>query len=178
MLNELHQSAAAAEGYLGPATILAIQGNRVHLETPDAFPWATMAMAQGYEPQEGDQVLAITRGKEWYVIGLIQGTGRSSFTVPGDLEFRAPRGRIDFVSRDGVSLRSRAVELVADTMEFTARSIFERFVDATRWVKDAIHTRAGRTDTVVEGDSHLQAGEIIEQAEGDVRIDGKTIHLA
>lgn len=164
--------------YLGPATVRHIDGRRVQLECPDEFPWATLALAQNYQPEEEDVVLAIGSGDNWYVIGVIDGHGRTSIVAPGDLENHAPAGRIDLLARDGIHLQSGFVEIVAEKLELTARRVFERFSDATQWVTEALHMRVGRMDTTVEGLYHLDAEEIIERAEKDVTIDGKMIHLA
>jgi hypothetical protein len=58
-----------------------------------------------------------------------------------------------------------------------ARSVLERFQNATRWVKEAFQVRAGRMRTQVSGDWRLKADTITERSEGDVKIDGRKIHL-
>lgn len=172
------QETPRKSSYLGPAKILAVQGNRVQLECPDAFPWAILALAQTYQPVEGDTVLAVTHGDDWYVIGVIEGRGDTRIVVPGNLEFLAPRGRIDLVSRDGVHLKSKLVEIIAGKLEVTAKSVVERFLDLTQWVKGAFHQRTGSSRIKVEGDHQILANHIHHRAEGDVKIDGKMIHLA
>lgn len=163
--------------YLGPAKVLAVQGRRVQLECPDAFPWALLALAHTYRPVEGDTVLAVNRGDDWYVIGVIDGRGDTRIVVPGNLEFLAPCGRIDLASRDGVHLKGELVEIVAKKLELTAKSAVERFVDLTQWVRGTFQQRAGRVRTRVEGDHEISAGHIAHRSKGDVKIDGKMIHL-
>jgi hypothetical protein len=136
-----------------------------------------VAVAQSYAPVVGDTVLVISRGTEWYVIGVLEGTGTTTFTAPGDIEFHAPRGRIEMLAKEGVFLKSDLVEIVATKLELTARHLFERFNDATQWITETLHRRIGRIHTKVEGDYDLKAGRITELADNDVTIDGKTIRL-
>ena len=163
--------------YLGPAKVLAAAGNRARLEVLDEPIWAVLALASPYRPAAGDLVLAIAQAGAWYVIGVIEGQGKTMLSVPGDLEISAPRGRIEISAARGVRLKSAEVSLVADRLEVAARSVFERFGEATRWVKAAFQLRAGRMRTCVEQDYDLMADRIVQRAEHDVRIDGSKIHL-
>jgi len=65
--------------YLGPARVRQLAGNRVQLEFPDELPWALLALAFPYEPAPGDIVLAAGQGHTWYVIGVLQGAGKTTF---------------------------------------------------------------------------------------------------
>ena len=75
---------------LSPARVLRVDGTRVQLEFPDEFVWATVALAYPYEPAVNDMVLAIGQGEAWYVIGVLQGSGKTSLAVPGDLAILRP----------------------------------------------------------------------------------------
>lgn len=167
--------------HLGPARLVAVEGSRLVAVLDPAEPGTTVsarsAMAQSYAPAPGDEVLVIGRGSEWYVIGLLSGTGTTSFVAPGDIEFAAPRGRVEFIARDGVFLKSGLVEIVADSLQLTARHVVERFTSLTQWVADAVHQRFGRVRSHVEGDYDLKAGRIKELADEEVTIDGKKIYL-
>jgi hypothetical protein len=85
--------------YLGPATVAAVSYKQVELDHPGGRCTARIAVAQSYAPVVGDTVLVISRGTEWYVIGVLEGTGTTTFTAPGDIEFHAPRGRIEMTVR-------------------------------------------------------------------------------
>jgi uncharacterized protein YjbI with pentapeptide repeats len=111
------------------------------------------------------------------VIGVLQGSGKTVFTVPGNFEIMAPRGTISLTAAKAVHLKSADVKITAKKLELVAQSIFERFTDATRWVKQAFQIRAGRVNAVVRSDYRVKAERIIERAEGDVKIDGRKIHL-
>lgn len=179
-VHELLREPSAEHGensFFGPAHILAVEGRTVLLTHDDGPRRARLALAQSYRAVAGDEVLAIGRGDDWYVIGLLQGSGETVLTAPGDITIAAPTGRVEIMARDGVSLKGSLVELVAEKLEFTARHSFERFTDLTQWVTDAVHKRLGRERTHVEGDYDLKAGRITELADDDVSIDGRKIYL-
>ncbi|NDC54563.1 MAG: hypothetical protein EBZ74_09805, partial [Planctomycetia bacterium] len=113
----------------------------------------------------------------WFVIGILEGAGTTTLVAPGDIEFAAPRGRIEFIARDGVFMKSGLVEIVADKLQLTARHVLERFTDLTQWVAEAVHQRFGRLRSHVDGDYDLKAGRIKELADEEVTIDGKKIYL-
>lgn len=163
--------------YLGPAMVTAVSDEHVEIDLPDGRRTARLAMSQSYAPVTGDTVLAVSRDDEWFVIGLIQGTGTTTFTAPGDIDLRSPHGRIEMLARDGVFLRSDLVEIVATRIELTGQHLFERFQTVTQWITDALHRRVGRMHTTVDGAYELHAERITEIADEDVAIDGKTIHL-
>ena len=163
--------------YLGPARVAAVAGSRVKLEIFDERVWAVMALAAPYRPEIDDVVLAISQADACYVIGVIKGKGKTTLTVPGDLDICAPRGRIELSAANGVRLKSAEVSIVADRLEVLARSAFERFGEVTRWVKGAFQLRAGRVRTHIETEYDICAERILQRARKDVKIDGQKIHL-
>jgi hypothetical protein len=169
--------AAEYKSYLGPATVLHCAPGRLKIELPAEQAWATSALPVPYQPVAGDIVLAIGHSGEWYVIGLLKGSGPTVLTVPGDFEVRAPRGRICLSASTGVELRSDEVRVTTRRLEMLAHTVFERFSDATRWVKGTFQLRSGRLRTRVEGTYDLGADRIVERASKDVKIDGTKIHL-
>lgn len=167
--------AVATTVYLGPATVQSIRDDRVVLKTPSGEAEAELALAYPYRPARGDLVLAIGEDK-LYVIGVLRGRGKSSFSVPGDLEIRAG-GTLDLAAERAVTIRSPHVTLRADRLETVARAAFERFVDSYRWVKDLCQVAAGRSRVLVDGAATLNAERIVERARKDVMIDGSRINL-
>lgn len=163
--------------YLGPARVHRVSSNRVQLEFPDELPWAMLALAYPYQPVAGDIVLAAGQGQHWYVIGVLQGSGKTTLMVPGDFEVLAPKGRINLIAGKGIHVKSPEVKIAAGKLDVVAKRISERFLEATRWVKNAWQIRAGRIRIETEGDYQVKAKRIIERADEDVRIDGEKIHL-
>jgi hypothetical protein len=172
MLLELEQQTR-----LTPARVLRTEHNRVQLELPDERAWAAVALAYPYEPVSGDSVLAIGQDGAWYVIGVLQGSGKTSMTVPGDLCLRAPFGAIELSAAQWVKIKSPAVQITAGKLELVARSVFERFAHATRWVTETFQIRSGRLRARVNGSYDMKAERILERADGDVKIDGRQIKL-
>lgn len=173
MLLELEQKTTE----LAAARVLQAAGNRVQLELPDEFVWAQTALASPYQIAVDDQVLAIGQRGTWYVIGVLRGSGKTTFLVPGDLAIQAPRGSIDLVSAKGIRIKSPEVNITASTLKLAARTVFESFVQATRWVRETFQLRAGRMRARVDSTYDVKADRIVERAEGDVKIDGRKIHL-
>jgi hypothetical protein len=166
-----------ATTFLGPAQVLKVAGNRAQLELPDELVWGTVALAFPYQVVVGDTVLAIGQGGDWYVIGVLRGSGKTTLTVPGDLAIRAPRGSLELDAAKGVRIKSPLVEIVSSKLKLVAKSIVERCEDATRRVKKAYQLRVGRLRTRVESTYDLKAERIVERAEEDVKIDGRKIDL-
>jgi len=164
--------------YLGPATIVAVDGPRAQVETPDAFPWAELAVAHFYRAQEGDKVLVAGKGESWYIIGVLRGTGPTTFTAPGDIELNAPRGHIRLRASEGVQVKGALVELAGETVEVAAKTLVQTVQDAVTWARRLLRIRAGSMNTDVEKMSHLKAENIVETAENEVRINGKIINLS
>lgn len=173
----IFEIASPATTSVGPARVIEVQGARVQLEANGQLIWAVSALAHCYQPAVGDTVLALQESNACYVIGVIHGSGAFKLTALGDLELRAPRGRIGIAAKDGVDLRGTAVTLTADHLEFKANTLTERFQTVSRWIKEALQLRAGRVRMTVTGDYRVKADRIIERADGDVKIDGNKIHL-
>ena len=163
--------------FLGPARVVAVGAPGVRVALAGREAWAVMAIAYPYMATAGDVVLVIAEGDSCYVIGVLDGTGKTSLEVPGDLELRAPRGRIDIYAAEGCRIQSPSLELVAKRMEFVAGSILERFDDATRWVKNTFQLRASRVRTRANKAYDVLAGRILIRARDDVKVDGRKIYL-
>jgi hypothetical protein len=167
----------APSTYLGPARVAATQGNRVQLAFPDQEVWATLALAFPYEPVAGDSVLAIGQDDQWYVIGVLSGTGPTTLVAPGDLKLVAPRGKIQITATEGVEITAPTVRTVAQRLETVAQTAIEKFTDATRWVTRLLHVSAGESQSVTEGTHRTKAKRIVGQAEGEVKFNGDKILL-
>lgn len=175
---DIPQEAEAEDGrYLGPACVKQVAGRQVLIALPNKNVWASLALAYPYNPVTDDIVLAISQGAMCYVIGVLEGHGKTSFVAPGDMEFLAPRGSIDFLASKGCRLQSPEVTIQARKLDIAADKVFETFTTATRWVKDAFHIRAERIRTRVSSSYDVKADRIIQIADSVVKIDAKKIHL-
>lgn len=163
--------------HLGPATVLARDGQRVRLLVEGRTHWATLALAVAYAPRPDDIVLAIGQDDVWYVIGVITGSGTTTIEVAGDLDLRAPAGSISLSAAHGVRLAGDEVALAGRRVHFSGESLVERFGGTYRWVRELVQERIGRLRRVVAGDSHLEAERVVVRARTDVHIDGERINL-
>lgn len=160
---------------VSPATVLEIKDGRLLLQLPQRQAWAALALAYPYAPEVGDVLLAIG-DEDVYVIGVLEGRGKTRFEAPADLEIHA-RGQVKISSEQGVKLSGPKVEVEAEKLELIARQAFERFVDVYRMATGVVQNSAQRMRTLVSGPYTVQAENIVEQAEKDVSIDGRHINL-
>lgn len=147
----------------------------LRLALPEGEREAVMALAYPYAPAMGDVLLVMTQDGDCYVVGVLQGRGRTLFQTPGDLEITAG-GRVQIQGAE-VALQGHKVSLRADRFESTVRVVVERCLSAYRWVKDAMHLNLGRSRTVVREESVLRAGRIRQSAREDVSINGEQVKL-
>jgi hypothetical protein len=173
----MHTDQLTNAQFLGAAKILRIDGARLLLAMNDKQAWACSAVGYPYSFQVDDVVLAIGQLDDWYVIGVLHGSGKTSLQVPGDLQLIAPCGSIELVAAKGITLRSPTVQIVATRLHIAAKKLRERFEQASCWVTGGLNLVAKRMTTKVGQSYRLSAGKIVERAAGDVKIDGNKIHL-
>lgn len=163
--------------YCGPAVVLEVGPSSLKLQLPGRETTAELALAYPYQPQPNDLVLALGAADgDVYVVGVLQGKGRTRLSVQGDLQIEAS-GRLRLRGAAGVGIEGEQVAVTADRYELSARSVIERVGNVYRWATGVIATFAGRTRTVVEHNATLSAGRIVEKAKQDVVIDGERIRL-
>ena len=163
--------------YCGPAIVLDVDRSSVRLQLPGREARAELALAYPYEPRPNDLVLALGVGDaDVYVVGVLQGRGRTRLSVQGNLDIEAS-GQVTVRGGDGVRLEGKHVAVSAERYELLARSVIERLGDVHRWAKGVISTFAERTRTVVQENATLSAGRIVEKAKRDVVIDGEHVRL-
>lgn len=162
---------------LGPAKVVETQGLQVVLETPSGTVIATLALATFYAPVPGDIVLAIGQEDRTYVIGVLHAQGPMVIQSPGDLTFIAPNGTMNLFSTRGITIHSPHLLLRSVRLEVIAKTVFEKFEGAYRWVKDAFQLRVGRMRTVSKGNVYVKGERIVQLAVKDVKIDGENVNL-
>lgn len=163
--------------YVGPARVIESDGTRVRLAVPGQEVRALLALPCHYEPSVDDTVLAVGQGEDYYVIGVLHGTGKTTIDVPGDLSLRAPSGAISLFSTRQIRVEAPRVTLKAAKLSIIATSIREKFTRACRWVHESLKVQAGRMRTIAEEEYEVTAGRIVERASADVRIDGEEINI-
>ncbi len=185
---QLNENKAPAS-YLGPATITGVlkKSGEVDVRMPTgSYAKAVMAVAGFYRPKLGDKVLVITQDNEQvYVIGVLEGAGLNTWSVPGDLVIEAPEGGIRFECAGPMKMKSRqkldiispCLALRATRLELSARRLVQKVDDAYLWVKDLFQLRSRRCKAVTDESFLVKTKRARMKSEGDFNINGKTIHL-
>jgi len=147
---------------------------------------ATMAVAGFYRPKLGDKVLIINQDNtSVYVIGVLEGAGMNTWSVPGDLVIQAPEGGISFEctgpmkmrSRQNMEMNSPRLALRATRLEFSARRLVQKVDDAYLWVKGLFQLKSRTAKTVADESFLVKTKRVRMKSEGDFNINGKTINL-
>ena len=161
--------------YLGPGRVQRVRGEHVDILLPEGPVKAQLALAAPYDPRPGDVVLVIGEF-DFYVIGVLKGTGRVTLDAPGDLVLRAG-GKVSISGQRALELTAPQVTIRADRFETIAQAAYQRFMNSYTWVKGVAQTTTGRLRTLVEHTASLSADSIVERARKDVSIDGEKIRL-
>ncbi|KYG04912.1 hypothetical protein BE21_44000 [Sorangium cellulosum] len=164
---------------LGPATVIRVGPADVEVRLRSGAPArARLALAFTYEPAEGDVVLVIgDEAQGHYVIGVLQGRGRASLELPGDVEVRAVGGVLRLAGDNGVEIAAPDVGIEARSLRVLAGAVVQRFASLRQRVSELLHVHAGQSHTVVDGAAHTQARSAAILTEEKMTLNGKAIHL-
>jgi len=136
-----------------------------------------MALAFPYAPAMGDVLLVIGKGEEYYVIGVLHGTGRSALSFQGAVDLRAVGGPLTLSSDQGVAIRGPELEVEAGKLRMVAGSVVQKFTSLLQRVRGALNVHAGQAHTVVEERSFMTAKNASIITEETMSINGSEIHL-
>jgi hypothetical protein len=175
----LHTLPAAQSGdYLGPGHVVAVMPHEVQVEIRGGDRvGARMALSIPYEPSVGDVLLVIGKEGEHYVIGVIQGTGKTSLSFQGAVDLRATGGPLTLSSDTGVAIHGPEMEIQTGKLEVFAGAVVEKLGSLYQRVRDAINVHAGKTHTVVDDASFMTAKNASIVTEETMSINGNEIHL-
>ncbi len=175
--------------YLGPAEVLtqAEEAGFIEIKFPDGRTcWARLALAAPYNPNEGDEVLAIRQDRNnTYVIGVLRGHGTTTIRVPGDLNLIAPNGGVCIQAAKALRLRGgTAVEVTtpratvrASRLLLSASVLVQDVVSAFTWASGLLQTKSKRLRQVSEEGWFVRAGRAHIKTRETASINGKAIHL-
>jgi hypothetical protein len=164
---------------------------------------ASVSLVEG---ERGAERIQVRDAQARLVFELDPATGRTVLTVPaGDLtlaasgnvelvaggalrlrggevlDLSADRGRMRFqeatLDAGRVSATVTDARMVIDRLETAAGRIFESARSVFRKIEDLHQVRAGRSRTVVDGGYYVKSGHAAIEAEAEMKIDGKTVHL-
>lgn len=172
-----NERASLPDEYLGPATVVTARGRALTLEMPGgAVVEATLALAFSYEPTAGDVLLVIGRRGDFYGIGLLQGSGKTSLDFQGDVDLRAG-GTLRISAGEGVEIESPRAELRTGKLEMVAGAVVQRFTSLYQRVSALFSMHAKDAHTVVEESHVTQAKSGVILTEEAMSINGKQINL-
>ena len=167
-----------AASYLGPAEVTAVDLHDLTVRIgPEHEVDARLALAYPYQPVPGDLVLAIGHDDDYYVIGILRGSGKTELAFQGDVALRAVGGRLDIHADDGVQVSGPEVEIRTGRLRMIAESMVEKVDRAYQRVRELLTCRVGRMHTVVDDSSIAKAKRTTILSDENVTINGKQINL-
>lgn len=169
---------SALAEYLGPASVLRVEGSCVVVELPDgAAARAGLAFAFPYAPAPEDVLLIIGKDGSYYAIGVLQGAGRTTLTFPGDVELRAEGGTLRLWGEKGVELLGPELGVQVDKLKVIAGAVTQRLSSLVQRVESLISVHAREVHTVVEESSVTHAKSATVLTEETMTINGREVHL-
>jgi hypothetical protein len=170
-----------SDDYLGPAAVVRVHGHEIHVVLPgsdagaEGVP-ATMALAFPYEPAVGDDLLVVGKGGAFYVIGVLQGAGRTVFNLPGDVGLHAG-GALHLSGAKGVRVDGPEIEMNTGKLRMVADAVVQRFTSVYQRVSEMLSVHAGESHLLVDEASYTQAKTAAIVTEETVTINGDEVHL-
>lgn len=172
------REAMAVAEYLGPGRVVEARPGAVEVEIGGGErAVAQMALAYPYAPVVSDVLLVIGRGGEYYVIGVLHGTGRATLAFSGGVELRAEGGPLTLSSDRGVAIRGPEMEVETGKLRMIAGSVAQKFGSLYQRVRESLSVHAGQAQTIVEERSSLTAKNASIVTEETMTINGSEIHL-
>jgi hypothetical protein len=170
--------AQEAQEYLGPAEVIEAHPTNVVVSLPDGqTATAALAFAMPYAPATGDVLLIIGRGERYYAIGVLHGSGRTSFAIQGDVDLRSVNGKLSLSGDRGVEIRGPEVDVYATALRLVARDVTQKFESLCQRVSSMLRVHAGESQTIVDGGAVSQAKRAAILTEETVTINGREVHL-
>jgi hypothetical protein len=170
--------AERAEEYLGPAEVIEVRPPQVVVSLPDrGSATADLAFAMPYTPAVGDVLLVIGRGSKHYAIGVLHGSGRTAFSIQGDVELRSVNGKLSLTGDHGVEVRGPEVDVYTTALRMVARDVTQKFESLFQRVSSLLRVHAGESQTLVDGGAVTQSKRAAILTEETVTINGREVHL-
>lgn len=170
-----------AVDYLGPATVADASKADLAIDVPHGGGAkrvsAKPAFSSPYEAVEGDVLLVIGGPNGYYAIGVLHGKGKTTITVPGDIDVHAAGGTLRLSGDKGVTIEGESVDVRAQKLNVIAGAVVEKLTTLVQRVSEMWSVRAGERHTVVDGASMEKAKTATILTEETMSINGKQIHL-
>ncbi len=160
----------------------------------------TATLSHGATPGARVEVLRVTDAQGRLLFEHNAATGTTVIVAPeGDLELRAPAGKVRISAAEGLELEAGAVRArvgdvtvegrsltatfdrvrqVVGVLETRAERVLERAKNVFREVEELSQTRAGRLRLVAEKAVHVMGQRALIKAKEDVKVKGDKVYLA
>lgn len=170
--------ALKANDFLGPGHVVDVAPHEVTVEIRGGErARAQMALSIPYAASVGDVLLVIGKGDEHYVIGVLQGSGKTQLSFQGAVDVRATGGPLTLSSDQGVAIHGPEMEIQTGKLHVFAGAVVEKLGSLYQRVREALNVHAGKTHTVVDDASFMTAKNASIVTEETMSINGSEIHL-
>jgi hypothetical protein len=164
--------------YFGVAEVLESDASHAAVRLSDLREvWVRLALPLPYEPVPGDQLLVIAHRDEHYAIGVLEGRGRTSLAIQGDVELRAIGGALRLEGETGLEIRSPEVQVEASKLTTIASSVTEKFDRLYQRVRGLRTRHSGETHEIVDGTAFQKSRRSTLLADETITVNGKQIKL-
>ncbi len=126
---------------------------------------------------EDDVVLVLSKGDRHYVVGVLDGSGKTALSFGGDVALSARGGSLTLEADRGVEIRSPKIALQTRSFEVGAETVVQRARELYQRVNGLLTTHAGRTHTQVDETAFAQSKRAAIVTEESIHINGEQIHL-
>ena len=175
-----------ATTYLGPATVVRVERQDLHvtLDEADARPVvATAAFTFPYTPAAGDRLLVLgqalpsPQSASYFAVGVLSGSRPNVLAFEGDTSVQAVHGKLTLASDQAIELRAPRITVRTGLLRTLATNIIEKADHVRRWVRGTLAIRAGNSRRIVDGEDSTRCQNSTTLAKDTVKIDGDQLHL-
>lgn len=164
--------------YLGPAKVTRTGPAALEATLPNGESIRPrLALAYPFVPAAGDTLLVIGEKERYFVIGVIESTGRTELRFQGDVEIRAVDGTVELEGARGVSFAGPQIDIKTKQLSVIADKVTEAFGSVFTRVKALLSVHTGEADTVVHGEWSNRSERAAITSQEVVSVNGKEVHL-
>ncbi len=163
--------------YLGPAIVLSVAPRSVEVRFPSGeVGRADLALGYPYTPAVDDALLVIADEGGAWVIGVVEGRGKTSLPLHGDVSLHAT-GSLTLSAEEGVRVRAPELEIGVEKLTMAATSAVQKFATLYQRVREVLTVHARESHTIVDETSLSKAKKLAIVAEETASVNGKQILL-
>jgi hypothetical protein len=138
---------------------------------------ATLALSYPYRPRVGDSLLVIGDAHAFWVIGVLEGRGRTDLSSAGRVSLQADGGRLRLRGDRGVRLTGRRIHAETGHLRRLALTATQTFGALRSQAREGARLEAGEVDELSQGRWLLQARRAVLKSLYGARVKSTTIRL-